>query len=117
MRLGWRGSLCVFVGAMVVGLLLNHFGRIDLAMPTLASIVVLGFAIALKWAWRRQMWFWITMSLFAAFQLLLILFVSWPARWVPALVWTGWATLELYGMVAILDAIGSLMSKSQTSEE
>lgn len=48
--------------------LFDYFGRFDLARPTLVSMAVLGFAIAVKWKLRGRVWFWITMTVFVVFM-------------------------------------------------
>jgi hypothetical protein len=115
-RLHWWGLLCVMIGAMPLFWLFDHFGRLDLGMPTLVSTAMLGFAIAVKWKLRRRAWFWITMTVIAAFQILLILFVPWPTKWVPAAVFAGLGSVELYGVLAILDVVEKFLEFPETSE-
>jgi hypothetical protein len=108
--------LCVFVGSMPIIWLFDHFGRFDLARPALVSIVVLGFAIAIKWKLRGRAWFWITMTLFVALHVLLILAVSWTTEWVPAVVSTGIGTIDLYAMLAIVCVVEKFVEKPTISE-
>jgi len=115
-RLHWWGLLCVMIGAMPLSWLFDHFGRLDLVMPTLVSIAMLGFAIAVKWKLRRRAWFWITMTVIAALHILLILFVPWPTKWVPAAVFAGLGSVELYGVLAILDVVEKFLEFPETSE-
>src|SRR6266700_7473154 len=83
--LPWWAVLCLIFGGMPIPWLFDHFGRLDLMLPTWNSIAVLGLAIAVKWKLRRQVWFWITIAILAALHVPLILFVPWTTRWVPAL--------------------------------
>src|SRR5579862_7256575 len=85
-RLPWWGGLCVAVGAFLASALSDHFGRLDLAVPTVASIVTLAYAIMVKWRLRRHMWFWVTMVIVLALHFLVLFSVSWSAKWVPAVV-------------------------------
>jgi len=116
MRLPWWGVLCVIIGAMPIAWLFDHLGRFDLAMPTMCSIAVLGLAIAIKWRLRRHVWFWIAVTVIAALHILLILFVPWPTKWVPAAVFAGFGSVDLYGMLAILYVVGKFLERPTTSE-
>jgi hypothetical protein len=116
MWLPWWGVLCVILGAMPVGWLFDHLGRFNLAMPTMSSIAVLGLAIAVKWRLRHELWFWITMTVIAALHILLILLVPWPTKWVPAAVFAGFSSVDLYGMLAIIDVVGKFLERPEISE-
>jgi len=47
-RLPWWGILCGIIGSALGAWLFDHFGRLSLFLPTLNSVAVLGFTIALK---------------------------------------------------------------------
>ena len=94
-HLHWRGGLCVVIGGVLIGLLFNHFGRSDLERPTLVSITVLVFIIAVKWKLRARLWFWVTITFFAMLHVLLIASLTWPKEWVPALVLIGAAWIDM----------------------
>ena len=111
MRLPWWGVVCVIIGAIPIAWLFDRIGRFELALPTLDSVGVLGIAIAMKWQLRRHVWFWATMTVFAALHGLLILFVPWTTKWVPASVCAGIATVDLYAMLAILFVAGKFLEK------
>jgi hypothetical protein len=96
--------------------LFDHFGRLDFGMPTLVCIAMLGFAIAVKWKLRGRAWFWITMTVIATLHILLILFVPWPSKWVPAAVFAGLGSVELYGVLAILDVVEKFLEFPESSE-
>jgi hypothetical protein len=90
---GWA-VVCVIIVAFLCHQLFKHVGRLDLGLPILNSIGVLGFIIALKRRLWRHAWFWATMAVIAALHVPFILFVPWTTRWVPALV------------IAVLDSLG-----------
>ena len=48
LRLPWWGVLCLIFGSLLLYWLFDHFGRFDIALPTLVSIGMLGFVIAVK---------------------------------------------------------------------
>ena len=85
MRLPWWGVLCVMFGTVFLALLFVFFGRFDLARPSLLSAAMVTLAIVMRWKLRRHVWFWITMIIFAALHVPLVLFVPWTTKWVPAI--------------------------------
>ena len=96
--------------------LFDHFGRFDLALPTLISIGTLGFAIAIKWKLRRHMWFWITMAAIVTLHVPLILFVPWTTKWVPAPLLVPFCIADLIVMLAIVSVVGKLVEDPNTPE-
>jgi len=54
MRLPWWGLLCVGVGAFSISFLFDHFGKFALVHPSLMSVLVVAFAIALRWKLRHH---------------------------------------------------------------
>jgi hypothetical protein len=95
----------VVIGGVLIGLLFNHFGRSDLERPTLVSITVLVFIIAVKWKLRARLWFWVTITFFAMLHVLLIASLTWPKEWVPALVLIGAAWIDIYAMLAAISVV------------
>lgn len=116
MRLPWWGILFGIIGSTLSALLFDHFGKLDLALPTFCSIAVLGFAIAVKWKLRRCVWFWITMAVIAALHVLLISSVPWTTKWVPALVIAPILAVDFYAILWILSVVGKYMEGPKTAE-
>jgi hypothetical protein len=81
---GWV-VVCLIIVSFLCAQLFERFGKLDLVLPILNSIGVLGFMIALKRKLWRHAWFWGTMTIIAALHVPLILFVPRTTRWVPAL--------------------------------
>jgi hypothetical protein len=102
MRLPWWGVLCLIAGAVPVVFLFDHFGKQPLALPAMDSAGMIAIVIALRWQLRRQMWFWITMAVFALVHAALIVLVPWPTGWVPAPVIIPIGTADASAMLALL---------------
>lgn len=117
MRLPWWGVLCVIIAAIPICWLFDRFGRFELALPTLDSVGVLCIAIPMNWQLRRHLWFWTTMTVFVALHVLLILFVPWTTKWVPASVCAGIATVDLYAMLAIIFVVGRSLEKPNVPDQ
>lgn len=115
-RLPWWGVLCVIIGSLPIFWLFDHFESLNLALPALNSIGMLGLAIAVKWKLRRHVWFWITMTIFAALHVPLIVFVPWTTKWVPAFAIAAIDSADLIVMLAILSVIGKFFEKSKSAE-
>ena len=115
MRLPWWGVLCVVVSSALIAWLFDHFGRLDLARPVLYSIGMLGIATAVKWKFRRHMWFWGTMIILAALHVLLILLVPWTAKWIPAIVVIPIGIADLYAMLWVVSVVGKFRGEEKTT--
>lgn len=83
--LPWPAVLCLFVLAFLLRRMLKDSGLLYLYRPIWNGVAVFGFLFFLKWRLRRHAWFWITMAAVIALHVLLILFVPWTNKWVPAL--------------------------------
>jgi hypothetical protein len=110
-RLPWWAILGVIAGSLPIYSLLDHFGRINLALPTLVIGWTLGVAMAVTWRLRRNAWFWLTMTTIAALHVPLILFVPWSTKWVPAIVIIPVAGADYYGTLRILSAVGGFAER------
>ena len=105
LRLPWWGVLGVISGSLPAIWLFDHFGRFDLALPSLCSIGMIGFAIAVKWKLRRRAWFWITVAIIVALHALLILSATWTTKWIPAVVILPIAVVDLVSIFAIISFV------------
>lgn len=116
MRLPWWGVLCVIFGTLILALVFVYFRRFDLARPSIMSASMVALAIALRWKLRRHVWFWVTMTFLAALHLLLILFVPWTTRWIPAVVIAPIGIADLYVMLWTLSVVGKFMAGPKIAE-
>jgi hypothetical protein len=88
--------------------LLDHIGRIELAIPAIAGTGTIGAVIKVNWELRGRVWFWVTMAIITALHVLLILYVPWHEGWVPAPVTLGFCLVDLLIILGILNLIGRL---------
>jgi hypothetical protein len=116
MRLPWWGVLGIILGGLPVLILFDHLGKFNLARPTLTSVVVVVIAIALRWKLKGHVWFWITMIVFVALHVPLVLLIPWTTRWVPAFVIIPIGMADLYIMLLVLSVVGKFMGGSETAE-
>jgi len=115
-RLPWWGILSVAIGSLFCCWLFDHFGRFDLALPTMNSVGMLVFAIVLNWKLRRHVWFWITMTIIAALHVPLILFIPWTTNWVPVIAIGAIDSADLIVILAILSIAGEYMEGPKAAE-
>jgi hypothetical protein len=111
-RLGWRGKLTAVVGFLLTILLFDHFGRVDLARPSMLSAGAIAFTAAVKWKLTGQTWFWTAIAVIITLHVVLILSVPWTTKWVPAAACAGICTVDLIAMLAILDALETILQRS-----
>ena len=110
-RLPWWGVLCLAVGSVPIFWLFDNFGRLDVALPVLNGIAVLGVAIAVKWKQRRRAWFWITMAVIVVLHGLAILYIPWTTRWVPATEIAGIFSIDLFVVFVILAIVEHFLER------
>ena len=116
-RLPWWALLCLGIGSFLAAWLFDHLRRFDLVLPTLNSVFVLGFVIAVKSKLRRHAWFWGTMAILAALHVPLILFVPWTTKWVPAFAIAAIDSADLIVMLAILAVVAKFMEGFKAAED
>jgi hypothetical protein len=115
MRLPWWGSLCVIFGTVLLGLIFVHFGRFDLARPSLISVGMVAIAIALRWKLRQHLWFWITMTILAAVHVPLIFLLPLTTKWIPAIVIAPVGVADLCLMLWVLSVVGKFLKVAPRS--
>ena len=116
LRLSWWMLLCVFIGSLFFSWLFDYWGRLDLALPVLNAIGVMGFFIAVQWKMRVHFWFWLTLALVAALHVILILVIPWGTKWVPATAIAGIDTIDFCALLVIFAVVEKLMEGHQRSQ-
>jgi hypothetical protein len=116
LRLPWWGVLCGIVGSFLCAWLFDSLGKLELVLPALNSIAVLGFMLVLKRKLWPYAWLWSTMSVLAALHVPLVLFVPWTTRWVPALEIAVIDSADFCLILWILVVVGKLVGGPKASE-
>ncbi len=114
--LPWWAVLSLIIATICVLWLFDHFGRLNLGLPTMNSMAVVAFAIAVKWKLKRYVWFWGTMAIIAALHILLLLSVPWPDKWVPAVAIAAIDSADLIVIFTILAAVRRSLKAPKTTE-
>jgi hypothetical protein len=112
---GW-GVVCGIIASFLCARLFEHFGKLELVLPMLNSILVLGFMLVVKRKLWRYTWFWGTMAVIAAVHIPLILFVPWGTKWVPALAIAVIDSADFCLILWILAAVGKFMGEPKPTE-
>lgn len=113
LHLSWRARLLIFIIGAPAIFLFALYGRLELAWPLMISIGMMSIVIWLKWALRRRVWFWIAMAAIGIFHIALIIFVPWPATWVPALLMTIISTVDSFLILWVIVVIERAMGQSR----
>lgn len=106
LRLPWWGVLLGIIVSTLTAWVFDRFGKLDLALPTLNAIGVLGFIVVLKRNLWRHAWFWTVMAFIAATHVELILMIPWTTKWVPAAAIGVIDSLDLIAVLAIINHLG-----------
>ena len=109
MRLSWRTKLLIILIGALTTFLFAVYGKLQLALPLMNIVGVLGLMISFKWKPRKQAWLWITMTVIAALHVPLILFVPWGTRGVPALAIAVIDSADFCVMIWIISIVGNLV--------
>ncbi len=112
MRIPSWGYIFIPVGAFLLSALLDHFGKLALARPTVFSVTMIVIAVAMRWKLKGLMWFWITMASLAALHVPLILFIPWTTKWIPVLVIIPFGIADLYAMLWVVSVVEKVMRKA-----
>lgn len=115
-RLSWRGKVGGIIASMLCAWLFYRFGKLDLALPSMNSVAVLGVMLVLKRKLWRHSWFWGTMAVIAELHVPLILFVPWTTSWVPALAIAAIDSVDFCLILWILAAVAKLMGEPTSAE-
>jgi hypothetical protein len=114
LRIPRWGLVCMFIGSLPTYWLFDHFGNLDIALPTLNCILVFGVLLVLKWRLRRHAWFWGTVTILAALHVALLLLVPWTSEWVPALLIAVIGSLDLCLMLWTVTIVRRLVEGRRT---
>jgi hypothetical protein len=112
---GWA-VVCVIIASFLCAQLFERFGKLNLVLPILNSIGVLGFVLGFKRKLWQHAWFWGTMAVIAALHVPLILFVPWTTGWVLALAIAVIDSLDFCLILWILAVIGKFMREPKGAE-
>ena len=113
--LSWRAGLGIFFGSVLIASLFFFSGKGELARPTIYSIVVIIAVVAMRWQFRNQLWFWLTIAILVSLHIPLILFVPWGTRWVPALIAIPVCLADLAVMLGIMRIVELWMGEADTT--
>ena len=116
MRLPLWGYIVIPIGAFLVFALLDRFGKLSLARPTVFSVLMITIAVAMRWKLNGYVWFWITMACLAALHIPLILFIPWTAKWIPVLVVIPIGVADLYVMLWVVSVVGKFVGVETSTE-
>ena len=117
LRLPWWGGLSLMALSLLVILAFDHFGRMNMALPALNCGLVLSLLIFLKWKLRRHVWFWIVMTIIAALHILLICYIPWTKKWVPAIAIGAIDSVDFCVLLWILAVVGKLVERPKAPGE
>jgi hypothetical protein len=111
LRLPWWGVWCCVLPALPFFIFLNHRGRLDLALPILASLATIALVVILKRQLAKHAWFWGLILLFSALHVALIWLVPWPTRWVFPLISAGIASADFCILLVMISLVEVLIGK------
>ncbi|OGS49704.1 MAG: hypothetical protein A3J40_03840 [Erythrobacter sp. RIFCSPHIGHO2_12_FULL_63_10] len=113
--LPWRVLLPWAALSLAVIVICDHLGISNMSVPLIMFIGLFGLLVYLKWGLRRQPFFWCAIAVFAALHALLIWYIPWTSKWVPAAAVAAIATIDLCLMLWVFAAIEVLLRTRSAS--
>jgi hypothetical protein len=113
-RLPWWAVLSWMACCAIILWPLYRHDRLDLGLPLLNSIGVCVLAIVLKWNRRRHSLFWGTMAVVALCHVPLVVFVPWTTKWIPASATAVVDSIDLIGIIILVDVVTYVSARRQT---
>jgi hypothetical protein len=115
LRLPWWGVLAEVICCLSVFWWFDHFGRLELGIPTLMGVCALSLVVIVKRDLIRCAWFWITMAIVAALHVLLILYVPWPTKGIRGLMIGGAAFVDMCVIFAVVAVVERFVQGTDAS--
>ena len=114
--LPWRVLLPFGIFSLVVIVICDHFGRLNMSLPLLNCVAVFGLLIYLKWSLRRQLVFWSTIAVLAALHAVLLWSIPWTSKWVPSVAIAGISSVDFCLMLWVLAAVEAVTESQVASK-
>jgi integral membrane sensor domain MASE1 len=99
------------VACSPIMLLLQHFGRSELMLPTFCILGTLAVTVKVCWDMHSRQWFWPAILILSVLNSLLVVLPPWHSGWIPAPLILVGCIIDLVLMLAVL----SLLEKSSHS--
>ena len=116
LRLPWWGVLTWMAFSLPVVWFCDQFGRLNMALPVLNCVAVLALLIVLRWKLRYHVWFWIAMIIITMLHALLVWYIPWTTKWVPALAIAAIDSVDFCLLLWLFAAVGRLMEGTNAAE-
>jgi hypothetical protein len=109
--------LVEMVLSMLLIAILDHFGIGQLFWPIVTTIAVTAFAVWGHPELAGRLWFWLTIAGVVTLHVVFFHFVGWPwgTKWVPAMTISGFVSLDLVAVFALIWLIEKMMHAHQST--
>ena len=87
-----------------------------MSLPLLNCVAVFGLLFYLKWQLRGQLWFWAAMAVLAVLHAILIWYIPWTSKWVPALAIATISSVDFCLMLWLIGAIQFALGRQVAAE-
>jgi len=107
-------GILVLAGTLVTIPLMERLEHPELTRPILTAIVALAIVVTIYPELYQRLWFWVTMMVFTALHLPLILFIHWDAGWVPSPFILVFCLADVAIMIWVISMIQKLTGVAET---
>jgi hypothetical protein len=112
----WRGTI---IGLCMLPMfaLFMHFGREDLALPSVTYLGMTALAVALRWNLRKHVWFWMVIGLVLALHVVLLLKVPWPKFTVNRITLLPFGVADLLLVLGIIQFVKTIIVRDMSDDD
>jgi len=115
LRLPWWALVALGVCSFAACALFDRYGQLNMALPVLDCVGIFGFFIYLKWRLRKQPLFWAIILVLAGLHALLVWYIPWNGKWVPAIAVAGMLSVDLCLMLWVLAAVETFLGAPEAA--
>jgi hypothetical protein len=108
---------------VIIGVILSpilvffvHQGNEGLGRSVFIALGALMVGIRVRWDLRRHVWFWAAVVLALLLQIP-VLFIQWPAGWVPAVVMLPYALVDCLLFLALVQFLEKRMNRQGSGQQ
>lgn len=107
-------SIAVVIITSPLCLIFIYFGEPGRGRAAWLFLGVLLVAIKVRWELRRYAWFWGTIALIGMAETLMVMFVPWTSKWIPAVVMLPFCIIDGLSVLWVFQTVERWMAPSDS---
>ena len=104
----WSIALAIITSP--VCLVFYYFGEPGKGRAAWFFLIVLVISAKVRWELRKHSWFWVTIAAIAIVESLMVMYVPWTSKWIPAFVLIPFALVDCLVVLRIIQTVEGRMA-------